>query len=266
MVINPSTREKIENLIVKVIDEIIQRKTIREPFDMEEFTLKNPFHSALVPEEVWKIRNFERSFVTSFGMSIYQQIAKYIAEDKYGFAENGHRLVGKIYTGQLTAIQNILDGLEHKRPDYKRSPNWNAEIKEVEQATKGEIVERDVVLDLFAQSQKGETFYFEIKSSLPNSDQCKVSKEKMLKIYAMKKDENPHIYFALPDNPWIEKKKYNHPHALRWFNMREDEVVIMGKDFWDLLGGKGTYEELIRIFESVGKTTKERIRKEFLKI
>lgn len=51
---------------------------------------------------------------------------------------------------------------------------------------------------------------------------------------------------------------------MRWFDMRHERIVVMGKEFWDILGGTGTYEELMNLFKEIGKVTKERIRKEFL--
>lgn len=146
----------------------------------------------------------------------------------------------------------------------KRIPDWEKEIREIEDSQRGSVTEAGVISDLFVKGRDGQTFYFEIKSSKPNSDQTKVSKEKMLKIYAMKKEELPHIYFALPNNPWIEKEKYAHSFPMRWFDMRREKVVVMGKEFWHILGGTGTYEELITIFKEVGTITKERIRKEYL--
>ena len=32
----------------------------------------------------------------------------------------------------------------------------------------------------------------------------------------------------------------------------EDEVLI-GKEFWDIVGGEGTYEEVLEIYQEVGR-------------
>jgi len=29
--------------------------------------------------------------------------------------------------------------------------------------------------------------------------------------------------------------------------------VLIGKEFWDMVGGKGTYEEVLNIYQEVGK-------------
>jgi hypothetical protein len=48
--------------------------------------------------------------------------------------------------------------------------------------------------------------------------------------------------------------------------MHEDESVLIGNEFWDLIGGGGTYQTFITEVNNLGKEYKERIYKEFLKI
>ena len=254
------TTAKIIQEIIRVVDRVIQTRTVSEPFDIEQLRKERPFHVALLPEEILKSSKFERSFVTSMG-SIWESIARIIVEEEWGFSENGYDVSGQIYQNQLKVIQRILNDLEH---GGKRSPNWNSEIKEVLAAASGPKVNSTVVVDLFGRTDKGKTLYCEIKASKPNSDQSKVSKEKMLKIFAMQHKEKPLIFFAFPDNPYGTKAKYNWPYPKRFFDMNTGPEVIMGRDFWELLGGKGTYRDLVKAFEEAGKVTKPKIRDEYL--
>lgn len=48
--------------------------------------------------------------------------------------------------------------------------------------------------------------------------------------------------------------------------MQEDESVLMGDEFWELIGGEGTYSKFIKEVNLLGKEYKERIYKEFLGI
>ena len=36
--------------------------------------------------------------------------------------------------------------------------------------------------------------------------------------------------------------------------------IFLSEKFWELLGGKGTYEEVLEIFDEVGKEFKEKIQ------
>ena len=85
---NIETRRKIEEHLRKVMKRIVEKRTVQEPFNEEEIKNKNPFGYRLVPIEVWKGSKFERSFVTSLGQGIFEQIAKIIAEGSGAMAEN----------------------------------------------------------------------------------------------------------------------------------------------------------------------------------
>lgn len=260
---NAKTEESIIEIIARFMDNVLNRRLIDEPWNYEDYKKKLPFHVALVPEEIWKSAKFERSFVTSLGMIGWEKIAKVIAEDKRGFAKCNFRIEGKINRNRLNKIYEILNKLE--RNEIK--PNWNKELKEILSEPETELTNISVIADLYVEDKiKKEKLCFEIKSPLPNSDQTKVSKEKLLKLYSLENSPIRGAYFALPFNPFGSKEKYNHPYPFRWFDMRNDEVIIMAESFWDLLGGEGTYEALVKIFETVGKKYKEKIKKEYLEL
>ena len=44
---------------------------------------------------------------------------------------------------------------------------------------------------------------------------------------------------------------------MKMYDMHKDECVLIGKSYWDFLGGEGFYEELIEVFAEVGKETKQ---------
>ena len=80
---------------------------------------------------------------------------------------------------------------------------------------------------------------------MPNSDQTKVSKEKMFKLYAMSPCPIKAAFYALPYNPYGKREHYSWPFTVRWFDMKTDKSVLIGDEFWDFLGGKGTYQMFI---------------------
>ena len=55
-------------------------------------------------------------------------------------------------------------------------------------------------------------------------------------------------------------------HSVGGYAVSQAQVgaVIMAENFWDLLGGAGTYTALIGVFENVGRVYREKIRKEYL--
>src|SRR3712207_8199716 len=66
-----------------------------------------------------------------------------------------------------------------------------------------------VVCDVYAEDKKRRKRYaFELKAPLPNSDQTKVSKEKILKLYSMEPLQVDGAYYALPYNPYGRREDY----------------------------------------------------------
>jgi len=63
--------ERINSAINKVISELMERVMnrvlITDPFIKEKHRANKPLYSALVPEEIFKGLHFERRFVTPFG-------------------------------------------------------------------------------------------------------------------------------------------------------------------------------------------------------
>ena len=73
-------------------------------------------------------------------------------------------------------------------------------------------------------------------------------------------------YYALAYNPYGKKEDYNWSFPMRWFDMHNDESVLIGEEFWDLIGGEKTYDIFIQEINALGSEYKERIYREFLGI
>ncbi|PKK84216.1 MAG: TdeIII family type II restriction endonuclease [candidate division Zixibacteria bacterium HGW-Zixibacteria-1] len=258
-------RQEIIEVIEAFMTRILDRRISGEPFDETIETQKRPFHYALVPIEIWKSAKLERSFVTVMGQIGFEHIAKIIALDGNNHAENGFLKKGVIRKNQLDTIHDILYQLERSK-ETGRKPNLEAELKSLDALkNSGEEVEIEVMVDLYIKRKTSkEELFIEIKSSMPNADQTKVSKEKLYKIYCM--DSQNKIYFALPDNPYLKKENYAWSHPKRYFDMKNDKIVVMGETFWNEIIGNSpkTWDYLIALFREVGGKYRDRIKSEYL--
>ncbi|MEM8528576.1 MAG: TdeIII family type II restriction endonuclease, partial [Bacteroidota bacterium] len=100
--------------------------------------------------------------------------------------------------------------------------------------------------------------FISIKTVKPNLDQTEIAKKDMLLLKAH--NPNYQTYFSLFYNPGgKERNDYNWLIPFKLFNMHQDECVLIGKDFWDKIGGANTYNDLINIFAEVGAYTKQKI-------
>lgn len=256
----------IQDVIKAMMDRVMERVLVTDPFIEEEHRAKRPLYAALVPGEIFKGSHFERRFVTPFG-NAWQNLAVVAAEAGLGQGIASHRIDGVVKAERLRRITEILNRLEHaEKGQRKIQPDWNTELSYI-LAGDGENIPVSVICDVYAEDVENRKRYaFELKAPLPNSDQTKVSKEKILKLYCMDPRQVDEAYYALPYNPYGTKENYSWSFPARWFNMREDEVVLIGEEFWEKIGGLGTYRAFIEAVNEIGREYKDRIYREFLGI
>lgn len=263
---NIQIQQVIQEVISEMMDRVMEKVLHEDPFIVESHRAKRPLYAALVPDEIFKGAHFERRFVTPFG-GVWEKLAKVAAREGLGYCELGYSISGKIREERLRRIQEVLNRLEH--PDtlgHRTTPDWDRELTYVLKG-RGNLVPVTVVCDVFAIDTKlNHSFAFELKAPLPNSDQTKVSKEKIFKLFCMEPCQINQAYYALPYNPYGKREDYSWSFPARWFNMREDSVVLIGDEFWDKIGGRGTYQGFICAVNAIGKHYRCRIYREYLGI
>lgn len=259
-------REAIKGVISIMMDRVMENVLINDPFLKEKHHSSKPLYAALVPDEIFKGSHFERRFVTPFG-GVWEKLAKVVAIEAHGYCSMGEKINGTVGNESLRRIQEVLNSLETKtKLQEKAKPDWQTELKYIREGG-GDPIPVSVTCDIFVHNTtENKKYAFELKAPLPNSDQTKVSKEKMFKLLAMTPKQVDFAYYALAYNPYGKKSDYKWTFPMRWFNMHEDESVLIGNEFWDLIGGKGTYEIFISEVNKLGKNYRERIYREFLEI
>lgn len=260
------TKEAIQAVIQAMMDRVMNNVLQKDPFIEDAHRANKPLYAALVPTEIFKGSHFERRFVTPFG-GVWEKLALVAASHGLGFGTCGKLIEGTVRAERLRRITEVLNKLEHpERGQARIRPNWDAELEYILKGG-GQQIPVQVICDLYAEGKKrGERFAFELKAPLPNSDQTKVSKEKMLKLYAMEPCQIDAAFYALPYNPYGKRKDYAWGFPARWFDMQQDAVVLIGDEFWDKIGGLGTYQSFIEAVNEIGPEYQLRIYKEYLGI
>lgn len=256
----------IQTVIRKMMDGVMDNVLVKNPFSKEKHHAARPLYAALVPDEIFKGSHFERRFVTPFGKA-WELLAQAAAEKGLGYGVRDHKITGAIGEERLWRITKVLNSLERAEQGRERiRPDWDEELAYVLDG-KGELLPVSVVCDVYAEDKiNNKRYAFELKAPLPNSDQTKVSKEKILKLYGMEPPQVDEAYYALPYNPYGRREDYAWSFPARWFNMKEDEVVLIGDEFWEKIGGAGTYQSFVSAVNEIGEEYKERIYREFLGI
>jgi hypothetical protein len=256
----------IQSVIKEMMDRVMENVLVNDPFITDVHKAKKPLYAALVPDEIFKGSHFERRFVTPFG-NVWEKLAVVAAEHGLGYGTTGHTIIGTVKAERLRRITEILNKLEHaERGQRKTKPDWETEISYI-LAGGGEDIPVTVMCDVYAEDRSnGKKYTFELKAPLPNSDQTKVSKEKILKLYSMQPKQVDGAFYALPYNPYGQRQNYAWTFPDRWFDMKNDKVVLIGDEFWEKIGGLGTYQAFISAINEIGVGYKERIYREFLQI
>ena len=120
--------------------------------------------------------------------------------------------------------------------------------------------------DLFIQDTKGIIYLFDIKTVKPNISGFKDHKRTLLEWCAIELAQDPeaeiHTLIAIPYNPY-EPEPYQRWTLKGMLDLTEELKVA--DEFWDFLGGKGSYEELLNCFERVGIELRDEVDRYFAK-
>ena len=220
-----------------------------------------PFHFRLLGKDRMALYSFIHSLNTSFGTSIFEPVAVALAKNKFQKAQAQYVLGTAISESAQNTIQQIINGLT-----VGNSPDKESETKTIRQVCKQGIMNKlkTVKVDLFLESKEGEIFLFDLKTAKPNVSNFKDFKRTLLEWVAIALAENPNAkvnsLIAIPYNPY-EPQPYE-----RWTlkgMLDLDNELRVAEEFWDFLGGQGTYNELLDCFEKAGIELRPEIDKYF---
>lgn len=239
------TKIEIINILESCIDRSLER--------VSKDSTHRPFHEALLTKKLVSAAAFERSFSTSFGQGPIEKISMLLAVASGAAAERQKEIQANVNKGAVDEIERILSSLR----SGEAKPNWKKEISKVIAHKKGDFVVRRIISDLWIK-RGDEEIFISIKTVKPNLDQTEIVKKDLLMLKAH--DDKYKPYLGLYYNPGGENRiDYNWSLPGKIFNMKEDECVLIGNDYWDIVGGKGTYKKLLKVFEEVGAKTRKKL-------
>ncbi|GIX43429.1 MAG: type II restriction endonuclease TdeIII [Leptospiraceae bacterium] len=248
-------KQQIENTI---------KESLRNKFlSYKPETSNMPFHYRLLGKDRMALFSFIHSLNTTFGTSIFEPVAETLANLKFPIAQKQFVVGNTISEKAQLEIQHIINELT-----TGKNPNKKKEIERIRKvATIGRINKlKTVKVDLFLKDNDGIVYLFDIKTVKPNISNFKDFKRTLLEwiaIYLLKyPDTNIYSYIAIPYNPY-EPKPYE-----RWTlkgMLDLDNELKVAEEFWDFLGGEGSYIELLNCFEKVGIELRSEIDEYFSK-
>lgn len=210
-----------------------------------------PFHTRLLGKDRLALYSFIHSLNTNFGVTIFEPLSSVLASGNK-FTAGTQQIAGtQVSSESHKVIQSIMDNLSTASSMPDKAKEISA-IREVCRAGEMRSVKLTKV-DLKLVAEDGAIYLIDIKTAKPNAGAFKEFKRTLLEWVAATLFDNPtanvHTLIAIPYNPY-EPQPYS-----RW-TMRGmidlDNELKVADEFWDFLGGAGTYKILLDVFEQVG--------------
>jgi len=261
----PKLRKQVREYLTEKLAGKLER---REELRAELNEMDMPFHRgflAFLPEEEVERALLESRFVASLGTSMgswYERLAELIATER--FVRAGKlKIEGTLSEGVVDAIAQIMRSLENRTA----SPNYIDESRRIKEAVAhgdaGKPRRVAITVDFFIPDADGVVYAAELKTPKPNKSMVKAEKRKLLELRALlfqKFPDKPHekirTCFAFPYNPHKTRAAFEKEWTFgREFVDFKNEFLV-GKEFWDYVGGEGTYEELLKVVRQVGESMK----------
>jgi len=254
MPISSKTANAISELLIRIV------RTKLAEYKPE--TTYMPFHHRLLGKDRYAMFSFIQSMNTTFGLSIWEQVAVILAKGAGHHAERQFKLLGEIDSKTEELIRNIHYQLRKGEIAAKKMKEISLIRESIKPGKPKE--DPDSVVDLLVIKDKEEN-YFDITSAKPNMKEFVALKLKLLRWTALrlsqKRDAQVFTRLAIPYNPY-------HPEPYeRWtlkglYDLDGGEILV-GEEFWNFLANDNIYEELLDIFQEVGIKLRDEIDKKF---
>jgi hypothetical protein len=198
------------------------------------------------------IASLIQSFYTSFGTSVYEQMAVLLAKKNAGYhAERQYVLKGEIDTKTEILINDmhleiLRTGVTERKAD---------QIEMIRNSILPGTSQQDPesIVDVFIKTPTGLEYYFDVTSPKCNIKEFRTLKKKLLRWVALRlsidKAANINTALAIPYNPY-----YPEPYA-RWTstNLYDANELMVGPDFWNFVAAENVYDDLLLLFREVGQ-------------
>lgn len=252
MSLSSTQKEEIKKILCRKIDNKL-KKYGRE-------TTAMPFLARLIQDnEKIAAYSFIHSLATTLGMSIYEEVSVVICRPNCTEVFRNYGVGGVLSKDQKSTINKIITSLRNN----ERKANIELEIKEIlrSKPESGTFQKSGNIADLYFLKD-GIEHYFEIKTVKPNIDIFEKSKTKLLEWVARRR-KKVKVFLSFPYNPY-------HPEPYSRFTevgmMDHPNDFLIGKEYWDFIGGKDSFEQLLVVFDEVGKEYKNKLINKFKEI
>lgn len=212
----------------------------------------HPFYSAIVPEVIRDFSNFTQMMYSTLEHT-FIACAYYIAQDFHDYAETNIRLTGPALVANLHEIGRQL---AHYKTNFELNSTSGIDgMIESVLATSGKTADtRDISarFDLFVRTRNKAELLFQFLPLQFDSTTYLKAIQNIFHLHLLQSIHAliaPRAFIVIPSDPdYSDRDTYP-----------SDKRIIFGDKFWSLIGGPGTYQELLEIYQYVGKVNSKRV-------
>ncbi|MEX2237837.1 MAG: TdeIII family type II restriction endonuclease [Dehalococcoidia bacterium] len=252
--IQTAYRQQIVAVLNQLVDAVVAKydPSSRIPYDALALKGKNqkPLMYGLFPEVV-RGSEIERSLSSRLG-TVLQKVGKAVAESGGNTADHEVTVRGEVAPDVLEYIRKLVRpgrSTDNDRPDIR------AEMQTIDGLNRGSMVDHSVKIDLRVETEERE-YYFDLKTPSPNSDQPRDMKDRLMRARALRLPVAVDAYAVFYYNPGGIEAPYAAGGV--YLDYKGGEVLV-GRQFWDMLAGPGTYEEVLSLFAEVGQQRRQEL-------
>lgn len=254
---NAETRATVKNIMEECATKYAPA---RERWEPDQIWQAYPFHRLFFTVPQITAARAERSTVTSMGSELYPRLAEAIASENFSQVQLEYTVEGALNDDACNTLEQIVTTLREPLPrrragePRRRRPRPNSvdELARILDAQGGSARPVAVKADFYIGDFTDGPLFMELKTPRPNLDIAAESKRKILYFLAMMRRDGivgAQAFLGLTYNPYVTRKNYNHAPTRRIMDL--DKEVLIGSETWDLIGGAGTYDELLKIIEEI---------------
>lgn len=255
MVLAEGTRKRIESLLIDTVEEKLRKYSPE--------TEAMPFHYRLLGRDRYAVFSFIQSMNTTFGASIWEQIAVILAKSAGYEAIQHYKLTGEIDSKTDAAINGQYGALRAGSAAVSKKKEVEMILSTIRPG-RGKDDDPDRVVDLFVRIGNQEN-YFDITSAKPNMKEFAVLKLKLLRWTGLRLSQNRNAdvmaRLAIPYNPY-----YPEPYE-RWtlkglYDLKAGEILV-AEAFWNFVAGTDVFQDLLDVFEAAGNRLRPKLDAKF---
>ncbi len=260
--ITPITRQKIKAYLEIFINDLVEAykgRRIREFSSAGEYLASvssegdlKPFHASIISPSIMRINQFERGLSTRLGTT-FEECARLIALDHHFDAQRSWDVRALVSASSWAEVEVQVARLDRGARELSGVTIHEMVQSILDKRREDDLVEHIARADLFIRRKDGTELYFEIKSPKPNKGQCLEVMQRILRIHAIRQMSQPLVqaFYGMAYNPWgYGRSSYRWGYPQQYMDF--DNTVVIGEEFWSLIGGPTTYHELLEIYREVG--------------